>query len=133
MGPYLSWKESYSVGNEQIDAQHRQILDFINEMYAAIQLDSAQTVVRPLLDRLVDYTVRHFRYEEGLMQAYGYPDLARHAELHDKMRQRTIALRDNANLLTGKDLLNFLREWWSCHIQDEDQRYAPYLITMIER
>jgi hypothetical protein len=36
-------------------------------------------------------------------------------------------LRDNANLMTGRDLLIFLKEWWANHIQDQDKKYAPYL------
>jgi hemerythrin-like metal-binding protein len=133
MAVFLAWKENYSVGDETIDAQHKQIIDYINEMHAAAQRNVAHTAIRPLLDRMVQYTIQHFKYEEDLLQLHGYPDFIRHKALHDKMRQRTIAFRDNVLALTGSDVLSYLKEWWSCHIQDEDKKYSPYLVAMAER
>jgi hemerythrin-like metal-binding protein len=69
----------------------------------------------------------HFKYEEQRLRDHEYPGLAVHQLLHDKLRQRTIDLRDNANLMTGKDLLRYLKEWWCDHIQGEDKKYAPYV------
>ena len=52
--------------------------------------------------------------------------------MHDKMRQRTIGLRDNAGLVTGRDLLVFLKEWWCNHIQEQDKKYAPYVSQLVK-
>jgi hemerythrin len=48
------------------------------------------------------------------------------------MRRETIAWRENADIVTGRDLLVFLKEWWSNHIQAEDKQYASYLIVAVE-
>jgi hemerythrin len=47
--------------------------------------------------------------------------------LHDELRRKVIDLRENADLLTGQDLLHFLKRWWMGHIQGCDKKYAPYL------
>jgi hemerythrin-like metal-binding protein len=61
------------------------------------------------------------------MSSTGYPGLAEHKALHDKMRQKTLDFRDSADFVTGHNLLAFLKEWWLGHIQAEDKKYAPYL------
>jgi hemerythrin len=127
MGAYVTWKYHYSVGDEALDAQHQQIIAIINELHEAMQQKVDHTVVAPLLDRLVQYTIDHFRQEEECMLAHRYPDFAQHKALHDKMRQDTLAWRDNVDLVTGRDLLIFLKEWWCNHIQQQDKRYTPYL------
>jgi hemerythrin len=43
------------------------------------------------------------------------------------MRQKTLDLHDNTDLVTGHDLLAFLKDWWLGHIQSEDKKYAPYV------
>jgi len=131
MGNHIAWKDYYSVGDSTIDAQHRQIIAMINELYDAMSRNIDFTVVKPLLGRLRRYTMEHFDYEETVRAAHSYPELVQHKILHDKMRQRTIDYYDNANLLTGRDMLVFLKEWWSNHIQNQDQKYAPFLVTAV--
>ena len=130
---YIVWKDYYSVGEPSLDAQHQQIIEFINELYVAMQRGVDHQAIRPLLDQLVQYTVHHFKHEEELMLARQYPDFAEHKAQHDKMRRRTIALRDNAGLMTGRDLLVFLKEWWCNHIQEVDKRYAPHMGELVSR
>ena len=128
---YIAWKNYYSVGDPSLDAQHRQVIGLLNELYAAMQRGVDHQSVKPLLDQLVQYTVNHFQAEEKILLAHQYPDFAQHKARHDKMRQRTIALRDNAGLVTGHDLLVFLKEWWCGHIQEQDEKYEPYVARLV--
>lgn len=130
MGAYIPWRDLYSVGNESIDLQHRQILSIIGDLHNAIGADRGCAVIEETLDRMVFYTMTHFQHEEQLMRACGYPDYENHKALHDKMQRYTATLRANSNLLTGGDLLGFLKRWWVQHIRGEDQRYVPYLAAM---
>ena len=99
--PCIAWKAEYSVDEPSLDAQHRQIIEFLNELRVAMQRGVAHEAIRPFLDQLVQYTVNHFQAEERILAAHQYPDLIQHQALHEKMRQRTVALRDNAGLVTG--------------------------------
>jgi hemerythrin-like metal-binding protein len=127
MIPYVTWKDFYSVGDPSIDAQHKQILGTINELYEAMLIGKDRAVLKPLLDRLLQYTLAHFEHEEQVMQEHEYPDFAQHKALHDKIRKKTVELREHAYLVTGQDLLRFLKEWWVGHIQGQDKNYSPYL------
>ena len=123
----IAWKDFYSVGDPSLDAQHQQLIGIINELYDAMEKKSTQQVIKPILDRLVKYTFEHFKREEEAMEAVEYPDLIPHKAKHDKIRQKTLDLKDNADFVTGQNLLAFLKEWWVGHIQSEDKKYAPYL------
>jgi hemerythrin len=123
----ITWKEFYSVGDPSLDAQHQQIVGVINELYEAMEKKSTQQVIKPILDRLVKYTFEHFKHEEEAMVAVEYPDFTEHRAMHNKIRQKTLDLSDNADFVTGQNLLAFLKQWWMGHIQTEDKKYAPFL------
>lgn len=127
MVAYAKWKSEYSVGDESIDIQHKQILALISELHAAVQEGREYSGLKEPLDRMVAYTINHFKHEEQKMQACGFPDFANHKATHDQMRHRTEDLRKNITLVTARDLLRFLKDWWINHIMSEDQCYVPYL------
>jgi hemerythrin len=126
MAAYVVWKEMYSVGEPSLDDQHRQILSIINDLYLAREAGREYSELGALLDRMVAYTMSHFEHEERLMREWNYPDFDNHKAQHDQMRRRTAGLRSNVNLVTGHDLLSFLKSWWTSHIQAEDKCYVPY-------
>ena len=127
MSAYVQWKDFYSVGENSLDAQHKQIIAIIDDLYNAMHAGREYSELKGLMERLVRYTMTHFQHEEQIMQACGYPDFENHKALHDLMRRRTLGLRANLNLMTGHDLLCFLKDWWTGHIQSEDQCYIPYV------
>jgi hemerythrin-like metal-binding protein len=131
MSSFIAWQDYYSVGDDFIDSQHKQIIDIINQLYLAQNRGADHSVVLPLLDKLVQYTINHFRDEENLLLKNHFPDFMPHKAIHDKMRKETMAWRENANAVTEKDLLRFLKNWWVNHIQIEDKKYAPYLQTKV--
>ena len=86
--PLLAWNGSYSVGVKTIDQQHSVLFGIVNELHAAMMKGQAQSVVGPLLDKLVKYTHEHFAYEERMMDAAKYPGLVTHRAHHaDLTRQ----------------------------------------------
>lgn len=128
---YLVWKPFYDVGHRQLDDQHREIVNIINELYSAIQEDRDRAALRPVLDRLVDCTERHFEYEEELLEEVGYPDLEQHKAIHDSMRRKTVELREKLGLAVGREQLAFLKSWWASHIQRQDKPYSAYLEGLV--
>jgi hemerythrin-like metal-binding protein len=126
MAQLIAWNTAYSVGNDSLDKQHRQILEMINDLFSAIKQGNDRDAVEPLLRRMIQYVETHFADEERFMQEYGYPEFAYHKGLHDRLRRRTADLRAQADFVVGEDLLRFLKNWWLEHIQEEDQQYTPY-------
>jgi hemerythrin len=127
MAVFIVWKDIYSVGDPMLDAQHKQIIDVINELYESKQNDSSQKAVKSIIDRLVEYTFFHFNFEEDMFQECDYPSPAEHIAVHDMIREKTLYFQKRADFVTDHELLQFLKEWWLDHIQGMDKQYAPYL------
>ena len=102
MTTYVNWKEFYSVGDDTIDPQHRQILRLINELYSAMAGEMEKKTIKNLVDQLVAYTQNHFEHEEKVMEEHGYPGLAEHKVLHYFMTEKTLELQRNFDALNGK-------------------------------
>jgi hemerythrin len=124
---FITWKEFYSVGCQELDDQHQQVLGIINDLYGALQGGREREEIKGLLDRLVQYTEGHFQREEELMEERGYPDAAQHRTVHEQMTQKTVDLRKRFGAVRGQDLLVFLKEWWVNHICGADKQYSPYM------
>jgi hemerythrin len=133
MSVHIEWKPFYSVGDAALDAEHRQILGILCELYAAMKQAPNHPAARALWKRLLQYANSHFKHEERVMRDHEYPGVFAHVVLHERFRQRTADLAAHANLVTSRDLLRFVKEWWVEHIQGEDKKYAPYLMTAAVR
>lgn len=125
--PFITWKEFYSVGCQELDDQHSTILAIFNDVYMTLQSGEEQQATKRLLDRLVQYTMDHFQREEELMEECGYPDLAQHKILHERLTEETIDFRRHFRTVTREKLLAFLKVWWVNHICQADKQYSPYM------
>ena len=130
MAAYITWEDYYSVGDPSLDAEHKRIIECVNELYAAWQNPVQTQVTKRVLDTLVEYTHTHFKHEEDCLKEADFPYFEAHKALHDDMRRRTIALRTHLTLVTTRDALVFLKDWWLDHIQGEDKLYASYMPSL---
>lgn len=127
----FEWNSKYSVGIGSIDAQHQTLFAIADELSNAMSAGKGQAVLRKILDRLLQYTASHFAHEERLMRLHNYPDLAKHKAEHEALTKRVQTFSDE--LKTGRatitiQVMIFLKDWLTKHIQQSDQAYAPYLI-----
>jgi len=126
----LTWNSRYSVGVKVLDSQHTVLFGLLNDLHAAMLKGQAQALTGPMLRKLAEYTRDHFSAEEKMMEAAKYPGLAAHRIKHrDLIKQvqdyGTRFERGEASL--NLQLLNFLRDWLTNHIQKVDAEYGPWL------
>jgi hemerythrin-like metal-binding protein len=134
-GDQFIWNESLTVGNDQMDDEHKILIGYLNTIGEYKKKHEAgdilsRVVVARVIARLVDYTVFHFRDEELLLARYAYPNLASHKAIHRH-------LLEQLNILAGKFdtvgvdivpvLFNFVSVWLKDHIMGVDQRYTKYV------
>jgi hemerythrin len=128
---FLVWTDKFSVGIKKIDDQHMVLVETLNDLHAAMMKGQAQTVTGPLLKKLVDYTRDHFSSEEYMMASVNYPGLAVHRIKHrdlTKQVEEFIGRFERGEIRINLELLNFLNDWLTTHIQKEDKEYSPWLI-----
>ncbi len=78
----VHWEDSYSIGIEEIDNQHKKLFDLVNKLYDLEENANIKEEMRDILYAFSDYTKVHFRDEEKYMASIGYPELEEHKEIH---------------------------------------------------
>ncbi len=132
MSTFITWSDELSVGIEEIDEQHKVLINLINKMHDAIDHHHGSDVVQEILAELADYTKIHFAVEESLMRILGYPGYEEHKEIHDELLTHVIELKDkvaSGRTAISFELMHFLKSWLSKHIMDEDMQYSGYFLA----
>ena len=127
---HIQWKDRYNIGYKDIDAQHRVLLDLLNELIDLIDDGGSPEEVSSIFQRLCSYALLHFSNEEHYLQAAGYPDLGPQEADHATFVQQLLAF-DQAYDPSDPRLLRetqaFLRHWFLDHILSSDMAYAPHM------
>ena len=123
----IQWRDYYSVGDATLDAQHQTIISLINWLYEIIWGGNDRSAVTPVIRRLHEYTHSHFKDEEKMMLAAGFPGLADHKVIHEKLVSDTDDLLFRSLQDDGPDsreVLQYLKRWWINHITGDDKQYV---------
>ncbi|MCW9024952.1 MAG: bacteriohemerythrin [Gammaproteobacteria bacterium] len=125
---YWEWSDALSVGVEEIDRQHKRIIEYINQLDKAIY-DRNPGPITEIIKGLTNYTLVHFEFEEDLMHKIEYPLLDEHSKTHTSFKNRMTDYqqRFDAGEDISRKLLTDLRIWLTNHIKKDDQDYAPLL------
>lgn len=78
----IVWDESFFTGVDEIDAQHKKLIDKYNDFLAAIQDDRGREAAGEILDFLQFYVQWHFGEEEQCMAAHNCPVAAVNKRAH---------------------------------------------------
>lgn len=131
MMPAIAWTPTMSVGVEVLDNDHKILISLINQLDEAMTADDAYEVIRIVIGGLVDYTEYHFKREEEMMRARGYPGVENHCAEHRDIERKIETLRSSydENIIGGFDqrLMDFMRAWLTGHILARDMAYVPFM------
>ena len=126
----LMWDKTLSVEVDEIDQDHRRLVDIFNILNHSVRDGDASDYIEAVLEELVSCTVWHFRHEERLMLKYDYPGFADHKEEHAELIDSARELQQKF-LQAGKQLANddidFLEVWLTKHILVTDMPLGAYL------
>ncbi|KXU39137.1 hypothetical protein AXE65_10190 [Ventosimonas gracilis] len=122
---HLVWQDDLNTGIEEVDNQHRRIVEMINHLYDVEQKDDKEELRKVLVD-LVDYTQSHFAFEETLMEEAGYRFSRAHKKVHELFIRRVeeYRMRFDAGENIVQELRDTLTRWLLSHIRNEDAAYA---------
>ena len=129
--PLLEWKNSFSVGVSVLDADHRRLVDLINELHDARQTNRTGDVFRSIIGSLKDHLVSHAEREEALMSRLGYQELeshsAHHAEAVTSLERLLAAGAGEDGNLPGQ-VLDFMKAWFANHVICTDLKMREFFI-----
>ena len=126
----IEWDDSLSVGVQEIDAQHTELVKILNQLNDTMVHGQDPVRVQALLGSLVSHTREHFAAEEAMMAMAGYPHLEEHRQQHCELIRKVetcLARFERGETGLSLHLMNFLRDWLKIHILVQDKAYGSSL------
>jgi hemerythrin-like metal-binding protein len=125
------WDKLYSVGVDELDADHILIASLINHIDDAKQAGTDETAVAALLRVLVKLAYDHFRREEAFLAHAQYPQLAPHIHEHRLVEEQLSELYDGyvrtSDPAISREIMELLNFWLVEHIMKVDMHYKPFV------
>ena len=127
---FVEWSEKLSVGMPEIDDQHKELINILNRLHAAMAEGKGKMVLKDTLADLADYTVTHFYTEERYMTRYRYPRLAEHKAEHEAFVAKVKQFQadfDAGKATMSIDLMKFIKDWLVTHITGTDMAMSAVI------
>ncbi len=127
--PRIEWRDSYSVGIEYLDSQHRKLLELINKIGDAAGTGLSKASCFAVLNAMIRYAQEHFTTEERYLEKNSYPKYLEQKGAHEKFVQETFTMAqelDEEGLLTLGGITIYLEDWYQDHILGFDQDYRAF-------
>jgi hemerythrin len=128
----ITWDESFVVGIDEIDQQHRSIVEQFEKFSAAIQEGYASELLLEMATFLASYANDHFAMEERYMVRYHYPRIAEQHQEHavftsdaEELLKRIV--HEGASREIAADLAGKMVRWVIQHIRNHDRDMAKYV------
>ncbi len=126
---YIAWSPAMSVGQPDLDADHRQLIDIVNRLWMADGMGNRQ-IIEFVIDDLVHYTEFHFAREERMLEQVDFADRERHSRIHRHICRRLEDYRweyfQGIRHDVRSGLLEFVTAWLNKHILEEDMQYSSH-------
>ncbi len=126
----MTWNDSFSVQNIEMDQQHKQLFELLNNLHAAMSQGKGRETLSDVFDGLVKYTHLHFAAEEALLKKHNYPGLSEEEREHKELVAQVSDLQKQfqaGDFGASMKTRDFLKHWLIEHIQGSDRKYGVFL------
>ena len=131
----ITWHNSFSVGIQLLDDQHKDLIKIINGLYNHVVGDEKQEFAyfQKIIHEITNYVKVHFADEEKILIATKFPGYTEHKKAHDSFIMAVINnIQDfqSGKRLTLSSFTHFLKDWVLGHIAVMDKHYYEYFKTI---
>ena len=126
----IVWDEILSVGVEEIDEDHRKLVNIFNILNHSVMAEESSDYLAATLAELINCTVWHFSHEERLMLKHRYEGIEEHKAEHQELIKSAKELQQEilqADKPMVDEHIEFLERWLTEHILTADLRLGSYL------
>lgn len=105
-------------------------MQHLNELHEELMRGTVSDAAVSLINKLVTLADEHFALEEEVMESSQFPGLADHRASHQGLSRKVrefIARQETGDPSACCQFMYFLREWMTRHMENEDQKYVPWL------
>ena len=126
----IQWDDSFSVKVNKLDMQHKQWIDYINKLHAAMMKGQTKEVIGGILKNIVEYTNIHLGFEERMLKENNYSEFSDHKQIHDSFVEWVGGIYDkflkDQNASVSIEVLDKMRDWLINHIMKVDKKYSKF-------
>ena len=130
----IEWNSSVSMGIEEIDIQHKKLVDILNNFFNSMMNGKAYDVLETTFNELLDYGIYHFATEEKYFEKFNYEYAEEHIAEHkffiNKIKELKKSFdngdiqREGSDKVLTVELWDFLKKWLVNHIKVDDHKYS---------
>ncbi len=121
----IKWKKEFELGVPEIDTEHKELVDLINNTYAALQAQQGSSSIMEFLGEIFARISAHFALEESVMRKYKYDGYREHKAEHEQLLDDIRDIMDDYEdgIMPSEDELSRrLTNWFSEHFRTQDAR-----------
>lgn len=134
-GTSLEWGEAWMTGHPIIDADHKKLVQYVNELNQAMMQGKGSNVAKDILGKLAAYALEHFDREEEIWAKGGLRSLSGHKSTHhafgDKVKELQASLASNQPAVTS-DMMSYLRDWLIAHVFKTDKPAVKEILFLAQ-
>ena len=129
--PLIEWKKEFETGIDDVDHEHRELVELINELHEKLQGQSNHDAVSEFLGEVFARISAHFALEETVMRKHSYDEYAAHKADHenllDDIRDIMDAHEDGEFANSVGALSDAVANWFVNHFKTKDARLHKLL------
>jgi hemerythrin-like metal-binding protein len=131
----FQWSDSYSMGIDSIDEQHKQLFSFCNNLWINSHRSDefSRNFFYQCVSDMVNFMQYHIFEEERLFSRIGFPDSRAHKDEHSKAASflsRCMVYMDAGEEVWFKNSIPDLQKKILTHVTVSDRRFANYIHSL---
>lgn len=132
----MIWKDQYRIGVKEIDRQHEELFDRLNNFLKVVRNDKELVdkleEIEKTFEFMGEYVDIHFKAEEAIQKKVNYPDYKEHHQIHEEFKKEILEFKkkfekDKNNEDLIMEFSGKLLTWLINHVTGEDQNISKYI------
>jgi hemerythrin len=124
----FEWDESFLIGIEELDYEHKVLIDDINRLHEELARHDQKSEIEKCLGDICARMQAHFALEEHVMKEHKYEFFDEHKREHDELLDSCTAYMfqflNDAGVSSGKSIEARLKHWVINHIVTSDKKMS---------
>jgi hemerythrin-like metal-binding protein len=123
----LDWTDKFLFGIEDVDEQHKQLIELVNSMFASFKMDKTKKEIKENIKSFVDFASYHFGNEEQYFEQFNYSESKSHIKEHNEFLKQIKSFQIDYNTNKVKfldDIMSYIKVWLYRHFTEEDIKFV---------
>ena len=126
----IEWKSEWESGHPEIDKQHRELVNFGNELLFDVLSADSKEKIEQKLDEFLNYVAYHFNYEESILRRSKFSGTKEHFAAHKLIFADALRLKEaylSGKLKPSAFFAFIFDDFIVGHMLKEDIKFFPFV------